>query len=97
MKDGLRGLISKDKLFEVNKKELLTESQETVKELQCFKDLDNKSFKECEIKLKEKLLSLIEAKDVDIGYAKGFLDVLRMIHLNIDKFNEAADLINGRI
>ena len=41
--------------------------------------------------------ALIEAKDVDIGYAKGFLDVLRMIHLNIDKFNEAADLINGRI
>ena len=33
MKDGLRGLISKDKLFEANKKELLTESQETVKEL----------------------------------------------------------------
>ena len=69
MKDGLRGLISKDKLFETNKKELLAESQETVKELQCFKDLDNKSFKECEIKLKEKLLSLIEAKDVEAAKA----------------------------
>ena len=97
MKDGLRGLISKDKLFETNKKELLTEAQETVKELQCFRDLDTKSFKLCEEKLKKYLLTLIESKDVDIGYAKGFLDVLRMIHSNIDKFNEAADLINGRI
>ena len=97
MKDRLKGLISKDKLFELNRKELLAEAQETVKELQCFKELDTKSFRECESKLKQHLLTVIEAKDVDIGYAKGFLDVFKMINTNIGKFNEAADLINGRI
>lgn len=81
----------------MNKHELLAEAQETVKELQCFRDLDTKSFKLCEEKLKKHLLTLIESKDVDIGYAKGFLKVFEIFNSNFNKFNEAADLINGRI
>lgn len=81
----------------MNKHELLAEAQETVKELQCFRDLDTKSFKLCEEKLKKYLLTLIESKDVDIGYAKGFLKVFEIFNNNFNKFNEAADLINGRI
>ena len=81
----------------MNKHELLAEAQETVKELQCFKDLDTKSFKLCEEKLKKYLLTLIESKDVDIGYAKGFLKVFELFNSNFNKYDEAADLINGRI
>lgn len=78
--------------------DIKSQARETVKDLKCFKDIYNESFKECEAKLKEKLLDIIRTnKDIDIGYSQGYLMALDLFKKSVDLYDEAVDTINGRI